>query len=257
MSRVAVIAGGAGGLGRALGAGLRARGFHVVALDLPSAELEGLVADGNADETVACDMTEPAALETACASITTRFPVVDLVIYAQGVTHLAEFEDDQEPQHRRVFDVNYFASVSLARHMLVPVRQARGTHLAISSVAGFAPLVRRTAYAASKHALEGFFKSLRCEEAPKNVRVLIAAPSFVATNLEAKEGSIDGLTRPGASADGIGYMSAEDAAAVILKGYEAHHNTILVGRIARLASWVVRIWPAFYDRQMMKRIGKN
>ena len=68
-------------------------------------------------------------------------------------------------------------------HFLAAVRRSRGTHLAVSSVAGFTPLYQRTAYAASKHALEGFFKSLRSEEAPHGVRTVVAAPSFVATNI--------------------------------------------------------------------------
>ncbi len=253
MSPVAVIAGGAGGLGRALGAGLRKRGFHVVALDLPSAEFEAL----ESSEKTACDMTDEASLAAACKSILARHEAVDLVIYAQGITHLAAFEDDAEAPHRRVFDVNYFASVALARHMLVPVRKARGTHLAISSVAGFAPLVRRTAYAASKHALEGFFKSLGSEEVAHNVHVLIAAPSFVATNPEAQEGAVGGLTRPGAASDGIDYMSAEAAAGVILRGYEQRRKVIPVGRVALLAHWAMRLWPAFYERQMRKKINKT
>ena len=257
MSRVAVVSGGAGGLGRALVAGLVAKGFHVVALDLPSAELDALASRHTGCEAVACDMTDEAALKAACAGIVARHPSVDLVVYAQGITNLAAFEDDVETLHRRVFDVNYFASVALARQMLEPVRRAGGTHLAISSVAGFAPLVKRTAYAASKHALEGFFKSLRCEEVAHHVHVLIAAPSFVATNTGAKEAAVGGLTRPGAAADGIDHMSAEAAARDILTGYDKRRKFIPVGRVAWLASWAVRIWPSFYERQMLKKINKT
>ena len=73
---------------------------------------------------------------------------------------------------------------------------------AISSVAGFAPLHNRTAYAASKHAMEGFFNSLRSEEAPYGVAVQIAAPSFIATNLGEPGTDTQGISRPGAAADG-------------------------------------------------------
>ncbi|WP_354667636.1 SDR family NAD(P)-dependent oxidoreductase [Lentibacter algarum] len=252
MSRVALIAGGAGGLGRALTAELLNEGFHVVALDLPSAALAGL----EGCETVGCDMTDAAALREACEGITKAHPAIDLVIYAQGVTSLAAFEDDNERQHRRVFEVNYFASVALARNVFLAVRAAQGTHLAISSVAGFAPLVRRTAYAASKHALEGFFKSLRGEEAAHGVHVLIAAPSFVATNIGAAEASENGLTRPGSASDGIDYMSPKEAAVAIISGYKKRRKMTPIGRVARLSAWAIRIWPDFYERQMLKRINK-
>ena len=110
-----------------------------------------------------------------------------------------------------MFEINYFAAVNMARGFLQALRHSSGTHLAVSSVAGFAPLHHRTAYAASKHAIEGFFGSLRSEEAPFGVSVQIAAPSFVATNLGNAGAASDGTMRPGAAADGVDYMTPEAA----------------------------------------------
>lgn len=249
--RTAVISGGNGGLGRALTAGLQARGWHVVALDIDVAGLEA----GPALTPVQVDLTDGAALARACAGIVAARDSVDLVIYNAGVSQIGPFAEASEASHRKVFEINYFAAVNMARAFLRPLRDSRGTHLAISSVAGFAPLVNRTAYAASKHAMEGFFGSLRAEEAGHGVAVLIAAPSFVATNLGRGDRGADGIIRPGAAADGVDYMSAGDAAAVILRGLDRRRAFIPVGRVARLAHLVNRASPALYQRLMRRNIS--
>ena len=193
--KTAVISGGAGGLGRALGAALQAKGWRCVLLDLNVSELDS----SDTQVPIACDLTDADQLQQAVDQILALSPTIDLVIYNAGITQIGAFETTPDTTHRKVFEVNYFAAVAMARAFLAPVRQARGTHLAISSVAGFAPLYHRAAYAASKHALEGFFGSLRSEEATHGVRTLIAAPSFVATNIGNAQQQTDGIARPGSA----------------------------------------------------------
>ncbi|KEO51830.1 SDR family NAD(P)-dependent oxidoreductase [Thioclava pacifica] len=252
-ARVAVISGGAGGLGRALSAALRAEGWHVVLLDL---DFSGL-ADAPDEEAFACDLTDPLQLERACNDILARHPRIDLVIYNAGVTQIGAFSDLTEAAHRKVFEINYFAATAMARHFLEPLRQSHGTHLAISSVAGFSPLYHRTAYAASKHALEGFFKSLRSEEAPHHVRVQIAAPSFVATNIGREAPASGGIARPGSAPDGVDYMTPENAAREILKGLKSSRPMIPVGRVARLAWWINSLSPRLFQRLMERSIANS
>ena len=254
--KTAVITGGAGGLGRALGAALQARGWHVAALDLPGPALDALPAEGGNVSTHACDLTDADAIREAAAAIRAARPSIDLVVYNAGVTLIAPFADTAMAAHRRLFEINYFAATAVAAEFLQDVRAARGTHLAISSVAGFAPLHHRTAYAASKHALEGFFNSLRSEEAPYGVAVQIAAPSFIATNLGDPGTDKEGISRPGAAADGVDYMTPADAAAVIMRGLDKGKPMIPVGRVARLAWLIQRLSPrlmaALMSRQMRR-----
>lgn len=248
--KTAVISGGAGGLGRALVLALQARGWCTVLLDL---NIEGLQAS-EAQIPIACDLTDAAQLSAAMDRITQRRPSIDLVIYNAGVTQIGAFSETPDNTHRKVFEINYFAAVALARACLEQIRISKGTHLAISSVAGFSPLYHRTAYAASKHAMEGFFGSLRSEEAPFGVRCLIAAPSFVATNIGNDQRQPDGIARPGSANDGIDYMNAAEAAEVILRGFDRGQTMIPVGRVARLAWWINRVSPRLFQRLMEKNI---
>ena len=253
--KTVVISGGNGGLGRALAAQLETQGWHCVLLDL---NIEGLEASETCTP-VSVDLTDTVALRSAAADIITARPSIDMVIYNAGVSQIATFGETDTDSHRRVFEINYFAAVEMAHAFLLPIRKSKGTHLAISSVAGFAPLHARTAYAGSKHAMQGFFSSLRAEEAAYGVRCLIAAPSFVATNIGNGQQQENGILRPGAATDGIDYMEPEAAAKVICRGVEKNQDFIPVGRVARLASLLMRASPGLYQRAMMRnlRVGKN
>lgn len=251
--RTAVISGGNGGLGRAMAARLEAGGWHCVLMDVDIGELE----DTETRTPVAVDLTDGQALARAADRIIAARPSIDMVIYNAGVSQIGPFAEADAASHRRVFEINYFAAVELARAFLHPIRASQGTHLAISSVAGFAPLYGRTAYAASKHAMQGFFGSLRSEEAAFGVRCLIAAPSFVATNLGNAGCGEDGIQRPGSATDGVDYMSAEAAAETILRGVERGQEFIPVGRVARLAALISRASPGLYQRLMRRRIAAD
>ncbi len=252
--KAAVITGGAGGLGRALTQGLVATGWQVAVLDLPGAELAAAV--GPSVRAYACDVTDPGAVAETCRQLVADHPSIDLVVYNAGISQIGLFADTPLAVHRRVFEINYFGAVAIAAALLDPIRRSRGIHLAISSVAGFAPLHRRTAYSASKHALEGFFRTLREEERAFGVQVSIAMPSFVATNIGRPGAGEGGIARPGSAPDGIDYMAPEEAAAIILRGIARKRETIPVGRVARLAFLVNRLSPRLYARLMMRSIRR-
>lgn len=254
MSRVAVITGAAGGLGRVLCGQLVAQGWHVWALDLPSDALAAMATESITP--LALDLTDDSAVENVAGQIQAAHPAIDLVIHSAGVTHIRPFADSTPDSHRRVMAINHFAVVALTAQLLPAVRRARGVHLAISSVAGFAPLHHRTAYAASKHALEGFMKSLRSEEAAYGVACLIAAPSFVATNPGRSDAQRDGVARPGAATDGFDEITPEAASAIILRGLARRQGFIPVGRVARASHLVNRLSPRLFEWLMRRKISQ-
>lgn len=248
--KTAVITGGNGGLGRALAAGLQGRGYHTVLLDI---DVTGL-AHNELQTPIKVDLTDGDALAAISATVIEMRPSVDLVVYNAGITQIGALIETNDVTHRKVFEINYFSAVNFARYFVQPLRKSRGSHLAISSVAGFSPLFHRTAYAASKHALEGFFASLRSEEAPFGVRTMIVAPSFIATNIGNEQRRDDGTARPGSAKDGLDYMSTNAAAEVILRGVERGKAFIPVGRVAMLSWWINSLSPRLFQRLMERKI---
>ena len=253
--KTAVVTGGAGGLGRALTAALVNDGWLVAVIDLPGAALEA--AGGPQISLWPCDLTDEAAVAATCAAIVDGNSSVDLVIYNAGITQVGLFADLPSAAHRTVFEVNYFGAVSVAAGFLHALRASGGRHLAISSVAGFAPLYKRTAYAGSKHALEGFFGSLASEEKKHGVSVHLAAPSFVATNIGRPDEQPGGITRPGSATDGVDYMDADEAARLILRGLAKGKRMNPVGRVASIAWRLHRASPGIYLRMMQRNIADD
>ncbi|SMP13238.1 SDR family NAD(P)-dependent oxidoreductase [Shimia sagamensis] len=248
--KTAVISGGAGGLGTALSAQLQDEGWQVVLLDLNVDHLSTTATQ----QAMKCDITNPQALQECCATILSSHPSIDLVIYGAGVTAIAPIEDLKEQAHRRLFDINYFAAVAMAQAFQPALRASKGTHLAITSVAGFAPLRHRASYVASKHAMTGFFASLRIEEAKFGVKTVIAAPAFVATNVGNPDADKNGLTRPGAAQDAVDVVTPEQAASIILRGLKRGRSDIFVGRVARLSDVMMRLSPKLYGWVMRRTI---
>ncbi|QDG78549.1 SDR family oxidoreductase [Labrenzia sp. PHM005] len=253
MKPTAIISGGTGGLGQAFGAILRANGWFTVILCLPGPQLDAL---RSTPDTLAipCDITDSAALLEAAQVIREHRPSIDLVVYNAGITHIGPFTHQTLPDHRKVFEVNYFGAVAMAKEFGPDVRRSKGTHLAISSVAGFCPLALRTAYAGSKHALEGFFKSLRSEERQHGVSCLIAAPSFIATNTDAGTPKNSGIARPGSASDQVDAMTPAQAAETLYRGLKRRRDFIPIGRVARLSNWINRLSPGLYQRLMERAI---
>lgn len=253
--KVVLITGAAGGLGRALARIWLDRGATVAGLDRDVSGFAALAGEANTGgvDPYPVDITDAEAVDRAVAAVIERHGRLDVVVNNAGITQLAPFAETAPEVLRKVVDVNFFGAVTVTRAALPALRASGGSLVAISSVAGFAPLVRRTAYAASKHAMQGFFGSLRAEEAPHGVHVLIACPSFIATNPGAVAAA-DGTHRPGAAEDGIAAMPAEEAARAIVRAIDRRRDFVAVGRVARLSWWLSRLSPALYSRMMLRAI---
>jgi NAD(P)-dependent dehydrogenase (short-subunit alcohol dehydrogenase family) len=253
-----VVSGAGGGLGRALAGSFARAGGRIVLLDRDTAavmaagrEMERAGHDALA---LPCDVTSPAACESAVALALGRFGRIDVVINNAGITHRSAFAATQTDVLRRVMEVNLFGAINLTRAALPSLQSTRGLIIAISSVAGFTPLIARTGYAASKHAVHGFFESLRTEVAGHGIGVMLVCPSFIATGIEQHA-----LGPAGGSADHpqvvVGTRLQPDAVAERVRaGAERSRRLLLIGGTARAAWWLSRFAPALYERIMARRL---
>jgi short-subunit dehydrogenase len=151
-------------------------------------------------------------------------------------------------------EVNFFGAVNCTRAALPHLLARRGLIVAVSSVAGYTPLIARTGYAASKHAMHGFFDSLRTELAPRGVEVMIVCPSFVATRIDRNALGGDGQPVRHAQVTVGRPLTPEAAAARILAGAARGRRLTFVGRTARMAWWLSRLAPGLYARIMARRL---
>jgi len=121
-------------------------------------------------------------------------------------------------------------------------------------VAGYTPLVARTGYAASKHALHGLFDSLRTELTPQGVDVMIACPSFIATHIDRNALGGDGKPVRHAQVTVGRSLTPEDAAGQVFAAAQRGQRLVLVGRTAKAAWQLNRFAPRLYEFIMARRL---
>jgi len=191
-TEVVVITGAAGGIGSALARRYLAGGSKVALFDVDDTGLPALAADlaavGRSDDVVMavhCDVTSEEGCRSAATQVVDAWGGIDVLINNAGVSHMSPFADMDLGVFRRVVDINLFGAVNCTAACLESLRARQGRIAAMSSIAGFAPLSLRSAYAASKHALHGFFDTLRAELFDDGVSVTIVCPAFVRTDIEA------------------------------------------------------------------------
>ena len=258
--RVALLTGAAGGIGAALAHELAAAGARLALLDVDAERLqavaETLRAAGHPAAVFPCDIRDPAACADAVRGAEAALGDIDLLINNAGTSHRSLFEDTDLSVIRRVVEVNFFGAVHCTAAALPGLRRSRGQIVVVSSVAGFAPLVGRTGYSASKHALHGFFDSLRSELRTDGVDVLMVCPSFIATGLEQR--ALDGSGAPlGAGPRAVAgrVLTPERVARDIVRATVRRQRLLLLSPVARAAYWISRLAPAIYERLMLRRQG--
>ncbi|HEX7436684.1 MAG TPA: SDR family oxidoreductase [Caldimonas sp.] len=259
LGRTVVITGAAGGLGSALARRFGAAGAKVVALDLDGARAEALAADLRAQGVealgLACDVGDEAACRGAIARAIDSFGGIDVLVNNAGISARCLLRETDPGVIRRVMAVNFFGAVHSTQAALESLIARRGQIVAISSIAGFSPLVGRTAYAASKHALHGFFDSLRSELCEDGVDVMLVCPSFIATGIEGAALGGDGRVAAAPRRTGGGEAQPEAVAARIVDAARRRQRLCLPATTAWLAWWISRLAPRTYERLMLRRIG--
>ncbi len=256
--KTVVVTGAAGGLGCALALRFAAAGARIVALDRDAAVLQGLTFPGGTDAVrIACDVSSEADCLRAMAEARRAFGGIDVLVNNAGITHRSAFTRTEPAVIRRVMEVNFFGALHCTHAALEDLVARRGLVVAISSVAGFAPLVARTGYAASKHALHGFFDSLRTEVEPLGVKVLLVCPSFISTGIEKNALAGDGGPVRHAQSIVGGRSTPEAMAERIFRAAQAERRLLLPDRVSRLSWWVSRLAPRLYARLMVKKLEKE
>ena len=250
-----IITGGGGGLGAALGREFGFAGANVALLDIDhgAAALAADRIEQGTTTAIECDVTSYDGCAAAIAVAEDRIGPTDILVNNAGLSHRSAFAEMDLAVIHRIMDINFWGSVNCTKIVLPTVTERRGAIAVISSTAGFAPLLGRTGYAASKHALHGFFASLRTE-LPDEVDVMIAAPSFIDTPLRHHTLGGDGEITDHPQSR-VGKMaSAEDVAERIVWGLERRRSNLVIGSVGRATRYLNALAPGVYERMMARSL---
>ncbi len=256
--KTVLITGATGGMGRAFCSALGEAGAAIAMLDLDENSLrdfaEELTASGIKTAFGSCDIRDAAACQTAIEQLAAHFGGIDILMNNAGITHRSLFSETQIEVIEKVMAVNYFGAVNCTKAALPYLIQSNGMIVVTSSIAGFTPLLGRTGYSASKYALHGFFESLRTELIDAGVKILLVCPGFTATGIENRALSGDGaITKRQWSTTGKIHQPAEVANAIV-NAIRKEKRLLVLSSIGKLAYWIGRLFPKFYEREMRKRL---
>ena len=256
--RSVVVTGAAAGIGAALARRFARAGSRVAVLDVDAEGAERVASEIEESSGVAlalrCDVTSDAECRSAIGAVERAWGGVDVLVNNAGITHVGLFRDTDVEVLRRVMEVNFFGAVRCTKAALPSLLARRGRIAVLSSVAGFAPLATRSGYAASKHALHGFFGSLHAEHRRDGLGVTLVCPSFVRTQIGSRALGPDGRPAGAGARTGVRReLEPEVVAEAVFRGVEKGRRLVLVPAEARVSRWLAVLWPAGYESLMLRR----
>ena len=251
-NKVIVITGASSGIGRALAITLAPQAPKLVLVARDRERLR-LVADhceslGAETLAVATDITDATACRSMVEACLARFSRLDVLVNNAGISMWGAFEDIETMEFfERIFAVNFWGSIYCTRYALPYLKQAHGQIVAVSSLAGLTGVPMHTAYSASKHALNGFFESLRIELADSGVEVTIVAPDFVQSEIHRRSMDVGGNPLGQPLPAHATFLSAEDCARFIIEAMEKRRRLALTSMRGRVGRWVKLCCPQLID----------
>jgi short-subunit dehydrogenase len=246
-----IISGIARGIGKALAIQAAKMGMHVAGLDLKQKDLDALEEELrklNAHYYLeVVDIRNEEACKAFVKAARTKLGAIDILINNAGITHIAPEDETSVAETKNLMDVNFLGMVHLSHYALPDIINEEGSIAGVSSVAGYSPLIYRTAYAASKHAVYGYLASLRAELRDKNVQVLTICPSFVTTDLqEHQQKYFNNNTDEALSPS---FVSNE-----IFEAIQERRDLSLIGKTAKRVYWLNRFLPGLYEKMMLRKM---
>jgi short-subunit dehydrogenase len=259
---VVVITGASKGIGAELARQLAAKGAKLLLAARSEKELEEVAADcrkaGASVVTVKADVTSERDCQAIIAGAMVAYGRLDMLVNNAGATMWARFEDIEDMEIlRRIMDVNYMGAVYCTKHALPLLKQSKGLIVGISSLAGRTGVPTRTGYSAAKHAMTGFFDSLRIELEDSGVAVTMIYPGFVATGIRENATGPDGkpiLVSPVKEGE---VMSVEDCARRIVAAMERRDREVVMTARGKIGLFLKLLAPSLIDRIARRAVEKG
>lgn len=250
---VVVITGASKGIGAELARQLAAKGAKLVLAARNERELEAVAEQcrkiGAAVVAVRADVAVERDCQSIVAGAAVAFGRIDTLVNNAGMTMWARFEDIADLSIlEQIMRVNYMGAVYCTHHALPHLGESRGLIVGISSLAGRTGVPTRTGYAASKHAMAGFFDSLRIELADSGVGVTMIYPGYVATGIRENATGPDGKPIMVSPVKEREVMGVEECTRRIVRAIERREREVVMTARGKIGLWLKLLAPSLVDR---------
>lgn len=246
------ITGASSGIGKALALELSNQNAKLILSSRKQEDLELVrkeCKNPNYVKIVTLDLEDYMNMHSKAADAVAAFGSVDILVNNGGISQRALTKDTSVAVDKRIMDINYLGTVALSKAILPHfIQNKRGHFVVTTSITGKIGTPLRSSYAASKHALHGFFDSLRAEHYQDNINVTLVCPGFVNTNVSKNALTGDGTpqgTMDVATQNGI---APERLALLIVKAIKTNKQEVyLAGAKEKLGVYVKRFFPKLFS----------
>lgn len=258
-NKVIWITGASSGIGEALTYELARRGAKLILSARRKEELERV--KGNCISSaqpnirvLALDLSEASTLQLSTEAAIQIFGHIDILFNNGGISQRSLTKDTVLEVDRRIMEVDYFGTIALTKYLLPHfIERKSGHYVTISSVMGIIGTPFRSAYAAAKHALHGFFDSLRAEVWRDNIHVTVICPGWIRTNVTMNALVGDGTNLNQMDDTTEQGMAPEELAKKIAVVIEKKKREAYIGGTREiLAIYVHRIFPGLFAKIVRK-----
>jgi short-subunit dehydrogenase len=257
-NKVVWITGASSGIGEALAYQFAMHGARLVLSSRRQIELERVKAKCKGAKQVEILLLDVTLIEELPARVNEVLQLmggVDIMVLNAGISQRSLAIDTRLEVYRKIMEINYFSVVQMTLAVLPYFKQKNaGQVIVISSVAGKAGLPVRTAYCSSKHAVEGFFASLRVELWKTAIKILVVRPGAVKTNIAASALKGDGQTNNQKDETIEKGMPAEKCAAAIVSAAALNKKELMVGSVKEKAFYQLNRFTPNLVFDIIKRI---
>ncbi len=248
------LTGASSGIGEALAYEFARRGAHIILSARRETELNRVAAGCAGAASVAVqplDLADHASLPAVAEQVLRRFGKVDILVHNGGISQRSLVKDTELAVDKRLMDVNYFGTVALTRAVLPSMlRHQLGHIVVVTSVMGKFGAPMRSSYAASKHALHGFFEALRAELADSAIQITMICPGFVKTNISKNALTADGSPQGTVDETIAKGMDPARLARKILAAVEAGKREAYFGGKEVLGVYLHRFFPGILAKML-------
>ena len=252
-NQIVWVTGASSGIGTACAEAWARRGATVVLSSRKQAALEDVAAplrDAGGDvHVVTLDLADSASLPDVAARVESEVGPVDVMVHCGGISQRSKAMETSLDVDRRVMEIDYFGTLALTKALLPSmVKRGKGHFVVVTSLMGLFSSPLRSGYCGAKHALHGFFESLRAEHHDDGLKVTMVCPGFIRTNISlnavvgdgSQQGTMDAKTGAG--------MTADQCAERMVKAVERNKAEVLIGRYEILAAYIKRLSPSLLRR---------
>ena len=251
------ITGASSGIGKAMALAFSNQGAHLILSARNEEKLNEVKKECRGSgkvEVLPLDLANYNYFEEKVNTAIAFFGGVDILINSGGISQRALAKDTELTVDRTIFETNYFGTIGLTKALLPHfINKKSGQIVVISSVVGKIGTPLRSSYSGSKHALHGFFDSLRAELYDNNVSVTLICPGFVNTNVSmnalkgdgSKQNKLDNATAKG--------LDPDDFAKIALNAIaQKRQEIVIAGFMEKLAVYVKRFFPRLLSNVIRK-----